>query len=199
MNDQLAFSLTGSGRLRFVVGDLAESSVNVYDITTPSKVAVFSNVKVKKSGTKYQATVEAAVPGKKTFLAVGQSAVLSPASLEVLGIHQPEEQNERCGLHPHHSQKIPVLHRTPHQLPQGTGAQGEGRGRRRHLQRIQLWSHGSPGHQGLSELCLRRLEGARAHLRAAGGGRHLRLQGLSGHRQSVRGARTSRHDLHHRA
>ena len=83
VNDQLAFPLTGTGRLRFTVKNLVESDVNVYDITSPSKVAIFSKFKVKKSGKRYLATVEAAVSGKKTFLAVGKSAVLSPSAIEV--------------------------------------------------------------------------------------------------------------------
>ena len=84
VDNNLAFSVTGTGRLRFTIGDLTESGCERIRHHHSLKGGHLLRLQgVKKKGTKYQATVETDVTKEKTLLAAAESAVLSPSSLEV--------------------------------------------------------------------------------------------------------------------
>jgi hypothetical protein len=80
---ELAFSLEGDGRIGVTIGNLNQSNIDIYDITDPVQVAIFANYTVKTGTTGYDATLEDDVAGQKTLLAVTESALKTPSSLEV--------------------------------------------------------------------------------------------------------------------
>jgi len=83
MGDELKFPVVDNGRFDVTVDNLTQPTVNIYDITDPLHVAIFSNCSVKAGGNGYEATVEDVVTGQKTFFAVADDAIQKPSSLEV--------------------------------------------------------------------------------------------------------------------
>jgi hypothetical protein len=84
IGDKLKFTVNGSGETyQITVRDMSTQNIRIFDITDPAAIRELSGFTVEADGANYKASFEAQITGEKTYCALTDAQIGSPAGIRL--------------------------------------------------------------------------------------------------------------------